>query len=417
MQIASSREKSHLGALGLLKRGAYAEAIQAFQATLDSYGPHVGLLSDLAGAQYLLGDMGEFAMTVERLEAEFAECRGLLSRRSRVQTLITLAKFAEELGRIAEAFDHIDEALKEIPAGTPLALRTRSQKLRLSASFAKDEDVSALYRSSLSVSEKYPELVIECFHALLIAETRLLGLEHAWPRLKELMSKNTLQAADVRLCLIDMLEAAIEMGDLPAQETLLAQIQTTCADDLDVYERLLVDLTVKRFAGIDTEDLFSWSRKLAPQGMVRLLALTLAGGGRNSAVQQKLLFLLQSYDHRTQKILQRKWGHLLGGDSQAILAELNSKTRSVHLGSEQLSLQQSPLTWTLLETLCNGGVTSDVLLEKTAKCEDSIHSQESIRIALLRLNKKLSSFLGVDWVFKYRKAGVMLNDRIEWKMV
>ncbi|MEL4383315.1 hypothetical protein, partial [Shewanella algae] len=75
---------------------------------------------DLAFAAYLAGDMGSFRLYVNALEAEFRDARPRLSQRSRVLTQISLAKFLEELGRVAEASDLIDAATGQLAPGDAL---------------------------------------------------------------------------------------------------------------------------------------------------------------------------------------------------------------------------------------------------------------------------------------------------------
>lgn len=195
--MSAARTEAHKQGRELLKSGAYQDAVRTFEQTLALHGSHVGLRSDLAFAAYLAGDMGSFRLYVNALEAEFRDARPRLSQRSRVLTQISLAKFLEELGRVAEASDLIDAATGQLAPGDALDFPVKAQKLRLLVSFGREDEVAPLYHECLFASERDPSHLIECFHALLLAEARLLGFSSAWARLLSLAKREDLDRKSV----------------------------------------------------------------------------------------------------------------------------------------------------------------------------------------------------------------------------
>jgi len=404
---AKERESQHQVGRELMARGDYAQAVTTLESALSAFGPHVGLISDLAGSAYLQGDMGKFAQFVERLEAEFTGSRALLSEKSRILTHVTCAKFFEEMGRIADAFREIDLALALIPEGDLLAFHVRCQKLRILASFGRESETAALYQACLTVTEGAPQLKIECFHALLIAEARLFGVKQAWPRLDAIAKAAELQNADLRLCAVDLLEIALETETIDVQIRLLEFIDHLRLSKFDRYEHTLLRLARREQLSLD--DIFAWTRTLAPMGVMRLYALCLKLNPPEDVrdgVRRRLLFQIQSYDQHTRKLLSTKWAALL---AERRLLELDTQRGLVRSGTAAISLATGRASLALTKALAHG--LTDTLELQTCL---ELHDQENLRIQILRLNKRLSEKFGVDWLFKYRKSVIAMNPDIDW---
>lgn len=416
--ISKERSLAHGRGLELLKSGEYARALETLQQSLERFGPHVGLLADLAGAAYLQADIGRFVLAVERLESEFRESKGLLSRKSQLLTHIALAKYFEELGRIHEAFLNVEKAMELADAGDVQTLRVRCQTLRLLASFGKENELGSAYRQCLAASESFPQIRIECQQALLLAEVRLFGFSQARTRLSALLYEEGLQAADLRLSVIDLLEIAIERRDFTAIADLSNFVEVQKLSDLDPYEKAILTLARDGAFAINQNNLFHWSQTVTPYAYLRLLALTVVIAPDKSQAQElrrRFLFQIQSYDHLTQKILFKKWPSLGAQDHESKIDVWRAEQR-ICFDGRSLSFKASPLSWTLLNCIADGERDPLAILKKLAKHQDSAENLESVRIALLRLNKKLAAFIGLDWTLKFRKEGVVVNSGLRFEL-
>ncbi len=412
--MSNARSVAHKKATSLLHRGAYAEAISALQKCLDEYGPHVGPLSDLVFAAYLHEDMGLFALAVEWLESEFSLSREKLSAASQAKTRVVLSKSYELQGRIAESFSEIEIVLKLLAKGDPLHFQVRCQKLRLLASFGRETEVTTLYQQCLGVSDADAQVMIECFHALLLAEVRLFGLAATWPRFLHLSKTKHLQAMDLRLCLIDLLEVALESRDDFSRQLILEYIDKNELNEFDHYESILLQMAREPEKALGFSDVFAWTRRMPLFGIIRLLALELIrrGDQGSTEIQKQFLFHVQSLDHRSRRMLTKKWGTILDVPA-GVAIRLEAKNKSLHFGKKGLSFAKSPQGWDVLAILGKEKeVSPDRLLSLLGK-KSEYQNLESLRISLLRLNRKLSQFLSIDWVIRFSKEKIKINPGIE----
>lgn len=409
---ASGRLKLHQQGLKALRSGLYSKAVLQFTQCLELHGPHVGLLSDLALTAYLAEDIALFRLTTERLEAEFLKSKNSLSLPSIIKTRMALSKCYELLGRVAEAFHEIQLALSLAPAGDPQSYILRGQKLRLLATFGRESDVAAVYQECLSVSEKEPETMIECYHALLVAEARLFGIEAAWPRFLSLERNRNLHAADRQLCLIDILEVAIEKNDDSGQKKILDFIDSKKVGPFDTYESTVIRMAQDSRWEMSVDDVISWTPKIAPMGLIRLLALELHHRP-HSNLFRRFTFFLQAVDHRSRKILYKKWQFLLQDEAGVEIA-LDLKRKTLRSGEKELSFAKSPQSWALLAILVHQKeVGIDDLLNALRKSAQG-QNLEALRINVLRLNKKLTNTFHSPWFFKFGKEGVISNPKVRF---
>jgi len=400
------RKHFHSTGAASLRAGAYQSAIQVLEEGLLACGPHVGLLSELVHAYYLSGDCDRFRLSLERLESEFKAAGGKLSVRSQARTLVTLGKFFEEQGRVADAFSAMDSALATLPPGDALTTLVQAQRLRLLASFGREADVAALYQICLQISESKPDAYIEVFHALLVAECRLFGFALAWQRLLAVAGRGEdLQAADLSLCLVDILEVLLDKRDTENTQIVLSWIDQQKISPQDDYEKEILRLA--RGLEITEAELLRWSR-LTPMARLRLLSVA----PESADLQRQRLFLVQAFDHRTRKLLEGKWPSLLARD-QDLLVIIKEDTKEIFWQSQSLSLRKSPHSWAILTafTGCQEVRPGD-LLARLAKHGDSEQELESLRINVIRLNRKLSAALGVAWVLRYSKAAITRNPQV-----
>lgn len=411
-----ARTRAHKEGFALLQNGAYQDAQKILSETIELHGSHVSLHSDLTFAYYLAGDMGNFRLSVARLEQEFEHARALLSPRSRILTLVSIAKFCEELGRVSDALAHIEQAILLLSPDSSLNPRVRAQKLRLLASFGREDEVAPLYRDCLHATEANPQDLIECFHALLLAEARLLGLQAAWPRFLELSKRAELQSADLRLCLLDLLEIAIEKGDDTGRLAMLEFLSSgPGVGELDAYEgELFLMARLPRLAAKD-EDFFRWTRSVSPMCHLRLLALEASrpGGSRDSA-RTRLVLALEGFSHQDRQMLVRKWRTVFKVEDTFTL-EVDPAHHCIKFGQKLLTFNAKAQPWELLRVLSElPEGEMEAVLSALGK-GDNESERESLRIAVLRLNKKLIGLVGLDWVIKFSKQSVQLNPLVRFQ--
>jgi tetratricopeptide (TPR) repeat protein len=402
-----SRASAHKKGSNQLHAGDYAGAVKTLRDCVKDFGPHVGPLSDLVFAAYLGEDMGAFNLAVEQLEAEFEKALPKLSKEAEAFTRVALSKAFELQGRIAEAFEEIDQLIAQLPKGKGdhLLIQIKCQKLRLLASFGREKELNDLYRQCLGISESSPQQLAECFHALMIAEARLFGLSATWPRFLHLTLTPGLHEADVRLCLIDLLEVALDHHDLAAQASILAFIESEKISGFDRYENAVLRMAEDPETMLSPAEIFAWKRFMPYFSLVRLLALEIKRGSADAELKKKLLFLYQALDHRSRRVL-KNW---LPPLEEAASLMLDAKAKTLRAGTASLSFAKSPQSWAILEILVKEGQISPPDMLARLDRKDTSQNTESLRISVLRLNKKLAAFAHADWAIRFGKEKIELN--------
>lgn len=409
--LAEQRQLAHRKGFAAIQSGDYQESIRLLEQCIADYGAHVGPRSDLTFAYYLAGDMGRFRLETEKLAADYAQVHPIIGTESRLLTEIALAKFFEELGRLDEAFSWIGRSLDTMAPGHPLDFQVRCQKLRMLASFGRESELSMLYRECLQVTEHRPEALLECFHALTIAEARLFGIESCWPRVTYYSSRPQLHAADLRLILADLLEIALERRDHPSIRKILDMFENRqCLEACDSFEAAMIKIAEGNTP--NSEDFFMWSRNVAPMGQLRLLALC----ANNPEARRRLALLMESFDNASRRMMLRKWGSALK-TSDATEIVVQTAHHSATFDNNSLNLKPGSQGWDLLMALAKleGDCPPEKLLTVQGK-DISLHNLESLRIGLLRLNKKLSALAGVEWTVRFGKQKVTIHNGVKFKI-
>jgi len=307
--VSQARTIAHREACSLMHKGAYLDAQKLFSSTLEIHGSHVNVVADLCYTNFLIGDFAAFRLSVERLEMEFKLARAQLSPKTRIQALVNLSRFYEELGRVSESVESIDLAMELLGPGNPLDFSVRAQKLRFLATFGGEDELSPFYRDCLHASSVKPQHLVECFHALCLAEARHFGLQVAWPRFLERTKNSDLKAADIRLALLDLLEIAIEKNDSTSRIAMLEFLSSQQEiGEADAFEGEVLLMARLPQIAAQEQDFFRWTRSVSPMCHLRLLALeSLREGGNNAGARTRLLIQLELFDPQTRQFLTRKW--------------------------------------------------------------------------------------------------------------
>jgi hypothetical protein len=154
--------------------------------------------------------------------------------------------------------------------------------------------------------------------------------------------------------------------------------------------------------------------------MGRLRVLALAAKlrlGDDEILRQQLALHLDSFDHLSRKILLGKWGQEIQSDGHLEIM-IDRERKEILFNQRDLGLRKSGQTWDLIVALAQvpADCPPEHLLQALGKI-DSTHNQESLRISLLRLNKKLAVLLGLGWAVKFGKRRISLHPQIRLKAV
>lgn len=419
MSDVVARKAQQKKASEALYSGRYEEAMQTLERAIAEHGSHMSLRADLAFSAYMASDMARFQLYFEKLEEEFENHHEKVMGSSKTRTLVALAKCAEELAKVDAAFSYIESAVSGLLPGDPLTFAVQAQRLRMLASFGRQSELAGPYAECVRISESNPQDAIECFHALILAESHLFGLESAWPRFLELSKKNNLQIADQRLCLFDLLEIALELNSPADQEKILAYLAENPQEGLDKFETELLALARTPANPLGAEDFYRWSRGPSPLCHLRLLALACSARESKAVrgeARGRLVVLLNALDHKTRKILSKKWRKVLAVED-SICVEVDAGQRTIRVGEKCLVMRAQAQSWELLALLAQEAESSPEKILAALGRRDTEFELESLRIKILRLNAKLMSLCGTEWVFRFGKHRVQRNADVQIRIL
>ncbi len=202
-------------------------------------GENVAVLRDLACVYYQTGEIHQWRNTLSELSERMARLEGNLSETTWIQTTVTLAKFREEDGAIAEAAQSYQAAFERASRlqHSPLRHLTLIQLLRIESLYSRGAKLGHLYRELLVLAapDMSFDLLIEREHTLMLAEIDLVGPQSAWARVSRLLQNSKTSLPDKRLLIADFVAESLIRG-----QVLLPEIRQAALDllvDGDAFER------------------------------------------------------------------------------------------------------------------------------------------------------------------------------------
>lgn len=216
-------------------------------------GENIGCLRDLACVYYQTGEIHQWRNTLNELQERMVVVGERLSPTTWIQTTITLAKFKEEDGALAEAASQYQEcyALAESRGLKSLRLLALIQLLRLESLYVRGPQLGVWYRELLTLENEQLsfDLWVEREHTLMLAEMDLVGHQHAWARVSRLLAQERTSAPDRRLLLSDFVGESLIRGFPLTQQ--VKEFSLQLLTDGDAFEREIAALLAPQSTTLD----------------------------------------------------------------------------------------------------------------------------------------------------------------------
>lgn len=397
MPLAEKRKSEHLSAKEFIFNGDNQKALAILLTAMDKYGPHVGLLSDIATCYYYMGDMWSFKQTLVQLNHEFQHAQELLNRENLIRTLIFIGKGLEEQNQLAFAVTYYERALKLIkPLETDMQARCLSQLVRIKSYLQQTQKLSEHYQHLTLLKPSYEDLEIEVQHSLMVCEIILLGPETASVRFDKIFSQYTLHNFNERLVAFDYLEEILRVNTTHAQMR-INRIKSIQLGPEDRFEALMLRILNKENPSIIMGFLNQLSHLISPCAHLRLLFLLIHSCDQKvikTELKKKLLFLLDQADPDTKHLLTKKWDINLSSDW--IELTLSTAQQSISFNNESKSFSKSQNSFEILLLLSKDNeLDLDVIIKKIWNAEFDTSYYHRLRIQINRLNKELQLLCGI----------------------
>lgn len=406
-RMKQQRMELHQKARELMDKSSFASASKVILSALHDYGPHVGLLSDLASSAYLGGQIDLFVRTTKELHSQFESNHGYLSDKSYMQTCLSLGKLLEEIGEVAIALSLYERALSDrkvfLFSHLPFCQKVQVQILRLKAYLGIRSELAEIYQSSSQISQSDSDLQIEIDHGLMLAECQLLGLQTAKERFLCLLEKIE-KKTDMRLVYFDLSEEMLRVGQKPPQLPF-------ALNELDHFEKILFFMSSSADFTMSIQELQKMQKKMSPLCYLRICVLNLSRDAQPE-IRKQILLLLEGLSQSSRQLLLKKWAVELGTTNAKLCLKLcptalSLNGQSIHVASE--SFEQKCLHAFAKER----SLSVECMIQSTFNIIPDEFALERMRIAILRLNKKLAQLTGLPKTIQYTRSKVSLHPEVE----
>lgn len=417
---AQKRMAQHSVGIHQAQSGQLSEARDTFREALMTYGEHVLLLSDLASVYYLLNEMTLWRRLQWRLQQILEDQTLALSSQSRGSAILSLAKFFEEDGKVANAAKLYRQCLSLALTGpseftTSFHLKILPQILRLEALFPMNADLNALYTELLSLREGDVSFDqhVEIQHSLMLAELNLVGPEHAWSRVQQHIDHPQVAEIDQRLFFYDFVEEIL-IRNLPWPKTLRRyanRFKNHSSMELAIHQ-----LAFGGGEGVSVSELNRFATTMPWSSYIRLLCALQAKAQSSSHIPEyrnRLHLILGALDMDSRGL----WSHRLKiyfGDPELSL-ELLSARRLVRFQNRELDLTKKKGMLRLLELLSQQQtLTVDQAIEALWSQSFSPECYHRLRMTSHRLNQLLFELTSVPKLIEVNAEHVRLRSTVQF---
>lgn len=239
------------------------------------YGENVQIFRDLACTYYQLEEFQAWRETYQLLHNLLQKYGKDMDFDSRFTSSLTLAKFFEEEGKLGQAlgiYERLNQSSLTLPPQRYFYLLA-PQLLRLKSQLPSNEELSRLYTQLLSYdqSECSSYINVEVEHSLMLAELNLIGVQHAWSRVKSALENRKYEVHDKRLFFIDFIEESF-LYNVPLNNEQL-KIDPQISKGFSKYEREVYKLAqLSTFQSLQY-DLATVAREMPIGSYLKLLNL------------------------------------------------------------------------------------------------------------------------------------------------
>lgn len=427
------RMKGHFLGKILFMKGDYLGAIQQYETTLKHYGTHIGLICDLTFAFMLQGNYSKVYLWFKRVQQELKSAEYLININTTVRTYLFLAKISFEWMEFTEAI----QFLKKIINDYNMTLNSKKwdslleprwldqatvQLLRYSAYLNLPESQSAankwqhLYgKVSLMSYPKEPRFILNQYHALLLADITISGLDSSKLRLMNFV-KDGLFPEDWSLGLSELLEILMVERQThlwPDHQDLIELfLKTEPRDQYEVaLQRILKAKNItKEIVNICLNEI-ALDYPLNQYRLINILSAISHDDDISAELKKRLSMLLNNLTIENRALLYARMQRLQKTNVQII--EVREKNK-LKLNSIEVEFKPSPLILFLLKNMSEKSfLPIEDIVKDVWNVEYHPSYSQRIWVAIKRFNTYLHVHLDGHKLFHCKKEGVYLAEGIQ----
>ena len=235
------RQEAHRKAIELREEHQFDEAIQVMMHALQSYGPNVLLLIDMAHLFKFQNEIGNYYYYGRKIEQEWILLQDKISEKTKSDVTQFLALYFYDRGQVARSFHYLDLSCRSASV-TDQHITSLAHLLSLNAEFRNKKQVQSLYLECLKLKEVQGPHQVLVERALLKAEIEIVGSEHAFYRLEKYAEKHGVVETGFHHLLIDyLLKCLLSQMDLsPLREKIFALLNQINPLELSIFDKIVI---------------------------------------------------------------------------------------------------------------------------------------------------------------------------------
>ena len=379
--LSQARQQLHENAKAQMREGRYKEAQEELLQGLQKFGPHLGLLSDIAMCNYICEQFQDLGRTLDEIYLQLERAKNLVGADSLARTYILVGKMEEERARVSKALELYRLAIELPNVSAPTLRKARAQRLRLQSVLGipqKDEDLLACF------SQYAPgtSLQAEIEHALILHEAVTISPKAAWLRWKATQTQQV-HPLDTNLFYFDLLEQALENHD----DDLLQRTDFLqhAPRPRDKFEMHLIRLATTH-ESLSYTQYYELSKGIMPFSFFRVLALYLQKNRVQDIGWTQLSSLISSLPPNEVAEIWKKWAHLLKSNSDKFFLDSDR----ISNGNQSANVSSKSFDMALFKLVAGrkGQIDIEEALHILYDAEFTEENWSKLRVAVYRVNRK-----------------------------
>lgn len=235
------RQEAHRKAIELKHEFRYDEAISLMMHALQSYGPNILMLIDVAQLFKFQNEIGNYYYYGRKIEQEWLALENQISEKTKSDVTAFLGLYLYDRGQVSRSFYYLDLACKSAMTADQHIVSV-ANLLNLSAEFKMRRRIQDLYLECLKLNHLSAQHNYIVERALLKAEMEIVGFEHAFYRLEKYALKHGVVDSGFHSLIIDFLvKALLNRWDLSSiRDSLFELLNRVNPIELSTFEKIVI---------------------------------------------------------------------------------------------------------------------------------------------------------------------------------
>lgn len=404
----------HIKAQALIFVGDLEGAKSNLNMAERHFGENISVLRDLANLYYQTGETHQWRVFIAALQKRLQDVAEKLKPETHVQCLVSLGKFYEEEGDIFLAGQHYESAWELTPlTSESLKILVLIQQLRLKSLYIAGSEVGSWYSKLIAINPKSLsfDLEIELSHSLMLAELELVGPQHAWKRVKQIVDSVKVCRADKRLAVGDYVAESL-LRNLSLSDE-IKQTALLFLGDGDSFEQELKKMLTDSSMEVPSAHEMSWACYL------RLLTIHFQRSndeGLKQEIFKKLNLLLNSQTPSSRYLWLKRIQPVIVANKSVM--DVHSIQRTVHYQGKTVDLSKKRTIFSLFTLMAQKPeVEVEALIKSLWDSDYSLEHVHRLRMTVHRTNQVLFDLCAIPKALEMTQDKVSLNSDLKMKLI